>query len=158
MLAIPGLKIVHLVRDPRATLRSQMTYGMCLKQNGGKYNCTNRFCTRLENDKDEMEILSKRFKDRVTTVLYEEIAAKPIETAKKLYDFIGTTFTRNAEEYVFNITMAGNDVICPTCTMRANSSVYIDKWKSRMLPQFLQIIQERCKDILQYYNYSPVSL
>ena len=158
ILEIPGLKVVHLVRDPRATLRSQMSFGMCLKQKGGRYNCTNRFCTRLENDKDEMEILSRRFKNRVTTVLYEELAAKPIETAKKLYDFIGTAFTRNTEEYVFNITMAGNNVTCPMCTMRANSSVYIDKWKSKMSPEFLQIIHERCKDILQYYYYSSVIL
>ena len=159
MEEIPGLKIVHLVRDPRATLRSQMSNGKCSRvTDGGRYNCTNNYCTRLENDKTDAEILSRRHEGRITTVLYEDIAAKPIETSKKLYDFIGTTFTRNAEEYVFNITSAGKDNMCPTCTMRANSSVYIDKWKSKMSTKFLQIIQDRCKNILQHYNYSLVSL
>ena len=156
---IPGLKIVHLVRDPRATLRSQSSYGMCsVTKVGGKSNCTDSYCLRLESDKNEMDVLSKRYKNRVTTVLYEEIAAKPIETSRKLYDFIGTTFTKHAEEYVFNSTMAGNDIICPICTSRANSSVYVDKWKSQMSPKFIQLIQERCKDIMNYYNYTLVSL
>ena len=158
MVAIPGLKIVHLVRDPRATLRSQLIFGKCsVKKFGGKNNCTDNYCSRVENDKDEMEILSKRYRDRVTTVLYEEIAANPIETARRLYDFIGTTLSKNAEEYVYNITMAGNDVRCPLCTTRANSSALIDKWKSIMSPSFIQIIQERCKNIMDYYNYTLVN-
>ena len=159
MEEIPGLKIVHLVRDPRATLRSQMSFGMCSQaKHGGRYNCTNNYCTRLENDKAAAEDLSRRHKGRVTTVFYEDIAARPIETSKKLFDFIGATFTRNAEEYVYNITLAGNDNKCAICTSRANSSVYIDKWKTKTSSEFLEIIQDRCKNILQHYHYSLVTL
>ena len=86
MKEVPGLKIVHLVRDPRATLRSQMSFGMCpMPKHGGTYNCTNKYCTRLESDSAEMEYLSKMYKGRVATVFYEDIAARHCSSLLELH-------------------------------------------------------------------------
>ena len=60
---------------------------------------------------------------------------------------------------MYNITSAGNDEkLCALCTKRANSSLYIDKWKTKISLEFLKIIQNRCKNIMQYYNYNLVTL
>lgn len=151
---IPGLKIVHLVRDPRATLKSQGTFGMCSAARGGMYGCTNKFCTRLENDLIEVDSLSKKYPGRLKTVFYEDIASKPIETARKMFHFIGSNFTPKAEEYVFNITLAGNPNNCGICTTRTNSSEHIDSWKTSMRPESQRIIEERCHFVLRHYNYN----
>ena len=151
---LPGLQIIHLVRDPRATLKSQSRFGMCTAKRGGIGSCTNAFCKRQENDLLEVDRLTSKYPGRIIRVFYEDIAAKPIESSRILFDFIGTTFTPWAEEYIFNITLAGNPNNCPICTTRSNSSIHIDSWRTKIMPEFLNAIENRCNYILRRYNYS----
>ena len=151
---MPDLKIIHLIRDPRATLRSQRQFGMCREQYGGHYGCTNLLCTRLENDILESEKLVTKYPSRIKAVFYEDIAAKPIETSRNLYKFIGTTFTRHARNYIYNITLAGNPKDCAICTTRPNSTLHIDAWRKTLDHRFLRIIEERCNYALQRFNYT----
>ncbi|KAL4224922.1 hypothetical protein ACF0H5_015618 [Mactra antiquata] len=150
---LPNLKIIHLVRDPRATLFSQSKLGKCGEKKGGRPGCTNRFCTRVELDVLEEEKLSKKYPGRIMPVFYQDIAKEPLKTSQKLYDFIGAEFTQAAQEYVYNITMAGNPNNCAICTTRSNSSEHIDTWKERMDPLFREIVNERCNYIIQRYNF-----
>ena len=147
------LKIIHLVRDPRATLTSQDFLGECSLKKGGHVGCTDKYCSRLENDLKESEVLTKTYPDRVHTLLYEDMASSPIETTRKLYNFIGTTSTSKVEDYVFNITLAGNPDNCVICTTRSNSSAHIDAWKNKIKQDFLDIIEKRCSHILRHLNY-----
>lgn len=150
---LPNLKIIHLVRDPRATLLSQARLGMCSSWRGGQVGCTNLFCKRLENDVLEEERLLKRYPGRIMPVFYEDIAKKPLEISKKMYDFIGADFTLEAQKYVYNITMAGNENNCAICTTRSNSSAHIDSWKKTMKIDFINIVNERCNYVLKRYGF-----
>ena len=150
---IPWLKIINLVRDPRATLQSRRQVGMCEKIHGGTYGCASEHCRRQENDLIEADAISSRHPDRLLRVFYEDIAANPIETSRKMYDFIGSPFTPLVKDYIFNITLAGNPDNCAICTTRKNSSQHIDLWKKDISPDFLSIIEERCSYILRRYNY-----
>lgn len=150
----PGLKIIHLIRDPRATLTSQSVFGLCSESRGGFYGCSNRYCTRVENDILETETLLKRYPDRIKRVFYEDIATKPIETSKDLYQFLGTSFTSHVQNYVFNITQAGNAENCAICTTRPNSTLHIDSWRKKIKDSNLQLIEARCNYILQQFNYT----
>ncbi|XP_060607774.1 carbohydrate sulfotransferase 3-like isoform X2 [Ruditapes philippinarum] len=150
---LPTLKIVHLVRDPRATLYSQYHFGMCKQQRGGWQWCANNLCKRLENDVLKLESLKIKYPDRILNVLYKDIAKDPLTMSRKMYDFIGEDFTRQAESYIYNITMAGNQNNCAICTTRSNSSEHINTWKKKMNQEFLQIVNERCNYILKRLNF-----
>ena len=151
------LKIIHLVRDPRATLSSQNLVGECIPQHGGYIGCTDKYCSRLEIDIKETEVLAETYPDRVRTLLYEDMASSPIATTRKLYNFIGTTITLKVEEYVFNITLAGNADNCDICSVRSNSSAHINAWQSKIKQDFLDIIEKRCSHILRHFNYNSKS-
>ena len=150
------MKILHLVRDPRATLASQAKFGKCAATSGGKYGCTRSFCQRLENDVLEEERLLKIYPDRIRSFFYEDIAKHPLETAQKMFEFIGTPFTTEARDYVFNITLAGNEDNCAVCTTRSNSSEHIDSWKTEMSKEFIDIVQDRCNYVLKRYKFDIV--
>ncbi|XP_053408734.1 carbohydrate sulfotransferase 3-like isoform X4 [Mercenaria mercenaria] len=150
---LPNLKIVHLVRDPRATLLSQSRFGACKSIRGGWQGCANRHCKRLENDVLEVEGLIKKYPNRILPVMYENIAKHPLETSKKMYEFIGADFTFEAETYIYNITMAGNENNCAICTTRSNSSEHVDTWKRKMKRDFLSTVNERCNYVLKRYQF-----
>lgn len=151
----PGLKIIHLIRDPRATLMSQSRFSMCGEQHGGNNGCASLLCKRQEKDLLEEESISTRYPHRLKIFLYEDIAARPIETARKLFEFIGTTFTPKAKEYILNITSANKTDNCNICTTRSNSKEHINAWRKKITNEFRKIIEQRCSYILQrFYNSS----
>ena len=150
----PGLKIVHLIRDPRAVLTSQSRVGMCSAERGGKEGCSSLFCNRIEKDVHDKELITTKYPGRMLTIFYESIAKKPIETAKKMFEFIGTNFTKSAENYIFNITSANQPDNCVICTTRSNSTEHVDRWRKRGRPEFLKIITRRCQTVLDRFNYN----
>ena len=150
---IRGLKIVHLIRDPRATLTSQSRFGMCKSSYGGQYGCSNTLCTKVEDNVLEEESIAIAHPGRILTVHYEDIASNPVDTSRKLFDFIGTTFSKEVEEYIINITMAGNPDGCNICSTRSNSKRHIDEWRTKIEPSFQSIIEQRCNYVLRRYKY-----
>ena len=151
---LPHLKLIHLVRDPRATLTSQFSTGKCAAKYGGINGCTWSHCAEQKSDLEEADRLDSKYPGRLMRVFYEDIAAKPIDTSRKLFRFIGTTFTSQAEEYIFNITLAGNPNNCVICTTRSNSSEHIDSWKKKIKPGLLNLTENLCNYVLNRYNYS----
>ena len=151
---IPELKVIHLVRDPRATLKSQAKCGECGEKQGGHIGCINKYCTRLENDILVTETLAKRYPGRIKRVFYEQIASKPLQTARELYNFIGSLFTPQVKDYIFDITQAGKEAGCSICTTRPNSTLYINAWRKDINKDFLKTIEQRCNYVLRHFNYT----
>ena len=151
---LPELKIVHLIRDPRATLHSQLRLGMCSSKHGGVIGCSLSFCERHEKDLKEGDDLSSGYPGRLIRVFYENIARRPIEASKLLFNFTGAAYTSHVQGYVYNITLAGNPNNCAICTTRSNSSAHIDSWKRKINTVLLNEIENRCNFILRRYNYT----
>ena len=76
---LPNMKIIHLVRDPRAVLQSQSNLGQCNTEQGGIESCTNKLCYSLENNLVEEEFIMRDYPNRIIPVLYEEIAKHPTD-------------------------------------------------------------------------------
>lgn len=151
--SLTNLKIIRLVRDPRAALFSQLHYGMCSKMNGGLRGCTNFLCEWQEIDILEEKLISAECPDRLMVVEYENIARHPIQTSVELYDFIDADFTEEIKNYIYNITMAGESNNCGICTTRSNSSEHIDSWKKEMTPKFIHLVNTRCSIVMNHYSY-----
>lgn len=155
---MPNMKIVHLVRDPRATLLSQLRAGMCSEKIGGKQECTSRYCYRLENDILEHQAIARKYPGRISHVFYEQVARYPLEASNKMYNFVGMEYTNKTVQYVFNITMAGRKDNCGICTTRSNSSKHVDAWKTQMDKNFIGIVEDRCHYVLKYFDYEFTKL
>ncbi|WAR15518.1 CHST3-like protein [Mya arenaria] len=148
---IPDLKIIHLVRDPRATLKSQAAVGEC--KGFEQQQCAERFCAMVEDNIVRADSISKSSRNRIFTLRYENLAKNPIQVSKELYKFGDGSFTKQIEDYIFNITSAGRKDDCIICTTRGNSTEHIDNWKTTMNKTFVKIIQNRCNYLLKRFGY-----
>ncbi|WAR01243.1 CHST1-like protein [Mya arenaria] len=146
-----NMKIVHLVRDPRAMFLSQSNYKLIKGNN--KTSQFERLCSRIRDDVYFTRQLLETGNKNVKLVRYEDIAFNPIKMTKELYKFIGEPLTKEVLKYVTQSTSLNLKDGCPFCTRRGNSSLTASKWRSRIQPSFLKLVDEHCKDLLQPLGY-----
>lgn len=148
------LKLIYLVRDPRAILSSQMRYGEFVPKNLNSYS--EMFCRTMLSDIQGYAKLKKIHPKQVIFVRYEEIAHKPIPLTEKLYDFVGLSLTQNVTKHIYNITNGGNDVDCALCISKSNSTKAAEIWRLQTTHDFVQIVDSNCKHVYQYIGYLPI--
>lgn len=154
---IPNSKILNLIRDPRATIESKRHRSVCL---GGITMCIAEHCASVREDTAVKQSLMLAAPDRVSHVLYEDIASRPLNTSKTMYSFIGMKFTDNIANYVHNITLGKDKSGCIVCMTtwqvgksKASSDTHIDAWKQLLPGQYINQTQVICHDIIEYYGY-----
>ncbi|XP_045165005.2 carbohydrate sulfotransferase 6-like [Mercenaria mercenaria] len=148
-------KLIHLVRDPRATIESKSHRKVCPL---GLSFCISQHCQRVRDD----IIVEKKSRspERFHTVFYENIASRPIQTAKMMYKFIGMELTPVISDYIFNITLGKNKSGCSVCTAKwqignsaSSSEKHVDAWKQKLPPKYINRTQQLCNDVIKHYGY-----
>ena len=161
---LPNLKVIHLIRDPRATLMSRVQLGfaqtkvMKLNIDMMAYQTQRAplLCTQVKNDLEETYRLRKDFPGRVAILLYEKLVESPVSMAKQLYKFLGIKITKKIQDYVRNITNGGMEDTCAVCTVRKNSSVTAFKWRTQISLSVAQAIDRACIDLYTNLGYVPI--
>ncbi|XP_041365172.1 carbohydrate sulfotransferase 1-like isoform X2 [Gigantopelta aegis] len=162
---LPNLKVIHLIRDPRATILSRVQLGLAqmkilnlnidvMKQQAQK---SPQHCDQVKNDLDEAYRLRKEFPGRVAILLYEKIVQSPVSMAEQLYKFLGMKITKEIKQYVFNITNGGMADTCAVCTIRKNASVTAFKWRTQISLPIAQMIDRACANVYSDLGYVPIS-
>lgn len=158
MNQVQNMKIIHLIRDPRATVKSQIPRGVCPVKTGGAAGCAWRHCEKVMED-TAIKNKSKYNKHNILTVKYEDIAQHPVETTMQMYKFVGLQFTDSVKTFVRDVTLGGNHRECAVCQLKwqmgkksDSSTQHVDSWKNAN-PNMISVIQKKCKAVLNYYNY-----
>lgn len=151
------LKIIHLVRDPRSTLKSKMSIHGCEK---GVRRCIEEHCSLVVEDslaKDQ----SVLYHSNVLTVKYEDLVRKPVTVAKQIFQFLNLKFTPDVGDFAFNITVGGDRRQCELCrsywqmgNTNESSLMRVDAWKKQMSQNLISYIQKKCITVLDMYKYS----
>lgn len=89
MKQLPKLKIIHILRDPRAIMYSYLRGKWPFKS--GEKNTALSLCQRLKEDMTDSSVLKKYHPGRILTVFHEHLATSPEEVIKKIFDFVGYT-------------------------------------------------------------------
>lgn len=144
----PKLKILHLLRDPRATLKSQSRFGVVrteyLQENATK------FCNRVYNDITIARQTTSIASGRYFPISYENLAKYPLEMATKVYNFLEMDVNANMASRVEKLTMSektcGESRIAKTmCTKSSNSSADADKWRRTIPYHFVSVVDNACQ-------------
>ncbi|XP_033751826.1 carbohydrate sulfotransferase 1-like [Pecten maximus] len=154
---IPSLKVIHLMRDPRGTFRSQKVVGQLSKQN---YRTEiYGLCNQIYKDILERESLHEKYPGRIRTVFYEDVANNPIVYSKSLYYYLGMNFTSDVEKTIFGFTLAGKSGSkkCGIlCTQMANSSQEASNWRDEISMELVKIVDNACSDLYNKIGYKSI--
>ncbi|KAH3883900.1 hypothetical protein DPMN_007868 [Dreissena polymorpha] len=142
----PNMKIIHLVRDPRAIINSRRNVIPHGQINFEELTRPTIFCSRLQNDLSDTKVLMKFHPSIIKLVQYEDIAEHPLEASKDLYAFGGLKFDDKIVRFVKSQTQSSLDG-CNYCTQRKNSTATSLEWRS-------EIKLNEAHDIFNYCNKS----
>ncbi|KAG8435068.1 hypothetical protein GDO86_013144 [Hymenochirus boettgeri] len=159
------MRIIQLVRDPRAVLASRMVAFT------GKYDSWKKWALEGASPIPEDEVLKLKgncenirmsaelglkqpnwLRGRYMLVRYEDIAKSPLQKAKEMYRFAGISITPQVEEWIVKNSQASQDSNGIYSTQK-NSSVQFEKWRYSIPFKLAQVVQNVCKPAMELFGY-----
>ncbi|KAJ8316428.1 hypothetical protein KUTeg_006442 [Tegillarca granosa] len=154
MKKFPKMKIIHLLRDPRATIGSQSRFRVIRSGEHFEDDVT-KFCSRVYEDLVIAKSFKQRYPGRILQIVYEDLAKNPIEVTKILYKFSNLHFTDKIKQFVENVTSASEiqkaeKTDCGyTCTLKSNSTAQAQKWRLTLPFGMVNQIDRLCRPLLR---------
>ncbi|KAM4017600.1 carbohydrate sulfotransferase 5-like [Anomaloglossus baeobatrachus] len=167
-----NLKILHLVRDPRAVAKSReqskkslmRDNGIVLNTNGTivddyKYQVIQEICrSHVQMYETAVHKAPSFLKDRYMLVRYEDVVRDPLLEISEMYKFAGLKLTDNLKNWIFNIThgqSSGDKKEAFTITSR-NAASISKAWRKVLPFKKVEKIQEVCKGAMNMLGYQLV--
>ncbi|TTC29633.1 Carbohydrate sulfotransferase 3 [Bagarius yarrelli] len=160
------LKVIQLVRDPRAMLASRMVAF------ANNYKHWKRWMTDEDISEDDNEVRKLKgncenirmsaevglkqppwLRGRYMLVRYEDIAMFPMLKAAEMYSFTGIPFTTQVKEWILRNTQASNEVSGVYSTQK-NSSQQVEKWRFSMPFKLARMVQKICGPTMDLFGYT----
>ncbi|XP_005390077.1 PREDICTED: carbohydrate sulfotransferase 3 [Chinchilla lanigera] len=159
------LRVIQLVRDPRAVLASRMVAF------AGKYETWKKWLAEGQDQLREEEVQRLRgncesirlsaelglrqptwLRGRYMLVRYEDVARRPLQKAREMYRFAGIPLTPQVEDWIQKNTQAALDSSGIYSTQK-NSSEQFEKWRFSMPFKLAQVVQAACAPTMRLFGY-----
>ncbi|XP_004624041.1 carbohydrate sulfotransferase 3 [Octodon degus] len=159
------LRVIQLVRDPRAVLASRMVAF------AGKYETWKKWLAEGQDQLQEEEVQRLRgncesirlsaelglrqpawLRGRYMLVRYEDVARRPLQKAREMYRFAGIPLTPQVEDWIQKNTQAaldGNGIY----STQKNSSEQFEKWRFSIPFKLAQVVQAACAPTMRLFGY-----
>ncbi|XP_054889677.1 carbohydrate sulfotransferase 6-like [Poeciliopsis prolifica] len=166
------LRIVHLVRDPRAVIRSReesaksfdVDNAIVLEQrnvpaSSVQYEVMQEIC-RSHVRINERAILKPPLflKGRYKMIRYEDVARNPLKEINDIYDFVSLEMTNQMEEWIYKVTHGkgkGSKKEAFQITSR-NANEVSQAWRTVLQHSKVKRIQDLCKGAMSLLGYRTV--
>ncbi len=159
-MKVPGVKVIHFVRDPRGMLLSlantgwnkdsYLTYTEDERQKA--LSVARDMCERMRDDIKWGKIYSNDHPGMFMTVRYEDLSQYTHRIAKDMYEFIGLQMPDTVYMWISQITSAETDGN-KFDIYRQNSSVTAQAWRSKLSQKFHADLVEICRDVIEELSY-----
>ncbi|OWF43860.1 carbohydrate sulfotransferase 2-like [Mizuhopecten yessoensis] len=144
---ISHLKIIHLLRDPRAIMNSRTNLKWTPVPGGAL-----SLCNKMTDDYLESVKLKTKYPGRLYTVFYEDLATHPLETFKNIFNFAGYKISANDHLHLAQRT-ASSKRSSPGNTYCRNSSSVAFAWKNRINNIVLNETNKACSNLYRLLGY-----
>ncbi|NP_001086002.1 carbohydrate (N-acetylglucosamine 6-O) sulfotransferase 6 L homeolog [Xenopus laevis] len=164
-----NLKIIHLVRDPRAVAKSReqaMKYltrdnGIVLNTNGTKiddirYDVMREICqSHAQMYETAMDKAPSFLKGRYMLVRYEDVVRDPLREINQMYEFANLKLTAKLKNWFYNITHGvGPGTKKEEFQTTSRNAVNVSQaWRKDLSFQKIQKIQTICKSEMNLLGY-----
>lgn len=152
------VKVIHLIRDPRGTIRSRIGPGKILWERLA--NFSRNYCRGVAKDLAMGDIVRGQFPGRLVRVRYEDIALQPVRFAKKLLAFAGLSLSPRQKEYLEEMTSAVEHKTCKNCVkvLKTNSTAAAFSWRGAFDFYHTSAIDAGCGDVYEKAGYLPLDV
>uniref|UniRef100_A0A8C5QG00 Sulfotransferase n=1 Tax=Leptobrachium leishanense TaxID=445787 RepID=A0A8C5QG00_9ANUR len=175
LLADPSLnlKIIHLVRDPRAVVRSREQAVKALARDNGivlntsgtrvddsKYKVMQEICRSHVQIYETASFKAPDFlKDRYMLVRYEDVVRNPMREITEMYKFANLKWISRLEKFIFNITHGeGPRKKDQAFKTSSRNAVNVSQaWRTSLAFSKVTSIQEVCKGAMNLLGYQLVN-
>ena len=152
----PNMQIIHLIRDPRGSLTSQIKVN---KSSWSDISLTSKaYCDRVTEDLNTTVRLNYNDSKRARVLVYENLAEHPINTATRLYNYVGMPVMKSVLEYVRKLTLDGRKKRCLYCVVKSNSTLAAYSWRDVVRYQDVLTIDNNCPVVYGYMGYQRLTL
>ncbi|XP_021369207.1 carbohydrate sulfotransferase 5-like isoform X2 [Mizuhopecten yessoensis] len=152
---LPRLRVIHLIRDPRAIIHSRvrvklLTWGNIRQE-------ATELCAKISTDILLSIKLKHQHPERFNLLLYEHLAERPEVIADRIYTFAGLNMTAYVMRYVQYLTRYGRRLECFWCTQRGNSNRTAKLWRVYTPYSHIRTIDAVCGMVYHVVGYQPIT-
>ncbi|KAL8605024.1 hypothetical protein ACOMHN_018826 [Nucella lapillus] len=149
----PRVKVVHLVRDPRAVLLSRHNLGYAdFRKLPAEAEV---LCQKYKEDLDLVPRVGDPLRDRYTLLRFEDMAADPLAHTQFLFDLMRVQASKNILRAIRAMTaFVKKSRDCPTCPLLPRNSSYVAKdWRLSMSLSDARTISKKCSKVMNILGY-----
>ena len=160
-------KVIHLVRDPRALILSQMKLNFMRRSTlkNGKLQTqdilkhTQRICNRIHHNLLEIKNLSADLLHLYKVLRYEDLVLDLENTTRNLFKFAKIPMRMEISDWIKINTKASSvpyprKPYSPYSTHR-NASTLVDNWKRELSGNDKHFIERNCMSVMKILGYLP---
>lgn len=147
------IKVIYLMRDPRASLLSQITMTKRATTNA------RRWCQEMHENirflQHYCNTTKTKCRQHYRLVRYEDMALNPYKTTHELYEFLDLSPAKEVLTWIARNTnsSAGQGQPCSTARV-SNDTVFA--WRGRAKWGFVQEVQRDCGEVLRALGYNTL--
>ncbi|XP_078657310.1 carbohydrate sulfotransferase 3-like [Branchiostoma floridae x Branchiostoma belcheri] len=154
------VKILHLVRDPRAVIASRIRVSNLREpapftDEFVEEKVVEVLCKQMEQNVQTQDGVPDWLLGNYALIRYEDVAMAPAAMTEKLYDFLGT----ESDEAVFDWLAENTNATEPSKNVfsrKRNSRDTVDAWRRKLSLSAVLKIQNICRDALEMFGYRTV--
>lgn len=167
------LRIVHLVRDPRAVLRSReessksFTSDSALVLEQRNVSVTDvQYLVMQEICRSHVRIKQRALQTpppflegRYKLVRYEDLARNPLEEINSIYEFVGLQMTTALQDWIYQVTHGkGKGTKKDAFKTTSRNAVDVSQaWRSMLPHNKVRRVQDMCRGAMSVLGYRTVN-
>ncbi|XP_071180914.1 carbohydrate sulfotransferase 4-like [Mytilus edulis] len=150
---IPDIKIIHLLRDPRAIIHSRRELGYVDYRK--IKNVSYELCTKMVKNINNCNHVLQR---NVFILKFECLAAYPIIVTESLYTYLNLEFTNETHSWLITHTKGKAMSFRMTYTVNVADSLLVSlKWMTQLPKNILSSIDQECQEVYKHLNIPNAS-
>ncbi|XP_070687467.1 carbohydrate sulfotransferase 6 [Pempheris klunzingeri] len=168
------LRIIHLVRDPRAVVRSREESAKAFVNDDAivlehrarsipavevQYQVMQEICRSHVRINERAVLKPPPFlKGRYKMVRYEDVVRNPLEEINGMYEFAGLKMTTQLAEWIYKVTHGKGKGSANAFQITSRNAAHVSQaWRSTLPHNKVKRIQEVCKGAMSLLGYRTVN-
>ena len=154
-------KLLFLVRDPRGIIPSSKAVGFYREVNrtslAATRNYANENCRQTKFILDIIRKLPSRWIKRIKILRYEELAKNPSKLLPSILEFAGLPMDKGLSDWLYLAShKPKTESEQKAAPWRQESWEGADRWRWKVLPHEINIIEHYCRPVMKLLGYRPL--